>query len=199
MSEKTPNGFNWSQYNERIEKRPPRELCVAGLELVAAYNSALDFGAGSLTDTKQILEAGFEEVIAIDASEDSQERANQIDSESLTFVQTTFEDYDFPIEQFDFINAQNSIAFISRDAFNRVMNKLINSLKSQGVIAANFFGDKDEWNTPDTNKSFVTLDEVENMFTDFSVINLTEEEVDKPTALGHPKHWHIINLLAIKN
>lgn len=45
--------------------------------------------------------------------------------------------------------------------------------------------------------TFMSLQEVKNLFENFEIINISEKEYDKPTAIGKMKHWDVIEVFAI--
>lgn len=45
--------------------------------------------------------------------------------------------------------------------------------------------------------TFLTLEQVKELFKDFDIINICEKEYDKQTAMGKMKHWDVIEVLAI--
>ena len=190
--------FSWEEYNENKSEKPPNTLLVETLPYVNSRETALDFGAGALVDSKFLLEEGFGIVVAIDADPDSQKRANEIDDDRFSFTQKAFEDAVIPPNSFDLISAQNVAAFINQSEFKTIISNLLNGLKNGGVISINFFGDQDEWNTSDTTKNFVSKRQIQEMFDGLEIISFEEAEYDGNTALGTPKHWHTINVIAKK-
>lgn len=197
MSEKFHNGISWGEYNKRIKS--PRELCICGISFVDTKEMALDFGGGSLIDTKYMRnEAGFLHVRVIDADPDTKERVDSLADEGVSLESTTFETATISENTFDFINAQNSVGFINKDNYDSVVDQLLHALKPSGVIAVNFFGDRDDWNTPDSGKVCVSEEHVRSLLSETKIIHWEEIENDRGTALGNPKHWHTFEVIARK-
>ena len=76
--------------------------------------------------------------------------------------------------------------------------EIYSNIKTNGYFVGNFFGVNDEWNNNNTNKSFFSKDDVIKLFNNFKILDIKEIEIDKPTATGILKHWHIIEIIAKK-
>jgi SAM-dependent methyltransferase len=187
----------WSDYYKKNES-PPNKAMVEALRHVEVKGTALDIGAGALIDSKYLLSAGFDEVVAFDINSASAERASTIQEENFTFIQTTFDEYQYPKNHFDYINAQFCLHFIHPDNFKSIFSKILTSLKPGGVFAGHLFGDRDGWNTPDTRKTLLSRHVVDSLFEQVEVITLDEIEYDKKTVLGGMKHWHQFNFIVRK-
>lgn len=46
--------------------------------------------------------------------------------------------------------------------------------------------------------NFHTREDVQDIFSEFRLISLEEEEKDGITALGESKHWHVFHIIAQK-
>lgn len=191
--------ISWRKYIDKTSSNAPRPLLVEALPFVKEKGSALDFGAGALVDTKHLLEQGFGHVTALDNDEASEERSKEIISENFVFAKNRFEDFDYPTNKYDLINAQFAISFIHKDRFTDVFTKILNSLKKGGIITGNIFGDKDEWNKPESDKTFLNKEQFDEFFSNLTIHKFAEEEYDKETALGTMKHWHTLQFIAEKH
>jgi len=187
----------WKAYHEKTKERPPRESLRKALELVTKRGKALDLGAGALADSKHLLTAGFENVIAVDSEASILERAKEIKDKRLEIVISTFEDFNFVPNDCDLINAQFSLPFAHPESFTNVFGKLKDSLTTRGVFAGQLFGDRDEWKT-NPNMTFHTQEEVQGLLSGLEVLELREEEKDGATVSGDSKHWHVFHILARK-
>ena len=63
---------------------------------------------------------------------------------------------------------------------------------------SNFFGIKDSWNKAESNMTFFTKEQVQNLFDEFDIIKFNEVEKESLTGLGNMKYWHIFNVIAKK-
>jgi tellurite methyltransferase len=190
------NEKKWQEYYEITKNLPPSELLVEALKYTRNHNQALDMGAGALKDTRYLLELGFN-VTAIDRSDLIKEQARLIDSVKLKIHVTSFEEFDFPISEYDIVSAMFSLPFIHPLHFNNIMNKIKKSLKNEGILCGQLFGINDEW-AKDPKMTFHTTEEAKNLFSDYNVISFKEVEGNGKTANGTPKHWHIFHFIVRK-
>jgi SAM-dependent methyltransferase len=153
---------------------------LRGLHLL---DEGADLGAGALNDTKYLLEEGFQKVIAIDREPSVKELGQEINSEKLEIVISSFESFEFPENTFDLINAQYSLPFIPPESFNEVFKKIKSSLKTGGIFVGQLFGERDEWRD-NPLMTFHTSEEVKGLLSGVEVIDLREEEKDGETASG---------------
>ncbi len=63
----------WNIYVKETKNRPPRPLLVKALSFVTERSTALDLGAGALTDTAYLVKQGFKHVVAVDQDNLAQE------------------------------------------------------------------------------------------------------------------------------
>lgn len=157
---------------------------------------ALDLGCGAGKDSRYMVSKGFF-ATAVDLNDVTQYLAD-IPDDKINIVTSSFLDFNFKPEAYDFINAQWSLPFVSKNEFGNLMNKIKVSLKPGGIFTGQFFGINDEWNTLNTTKTFHTHDEVVDILKDMEVICLREKENDGTLANGTPKHWHVFHIIAKK-
>lgn len=186
---------NWEKYYSHTKDRPPRRALVESMKFVANKDRALDLGAGALQDSEYLLEQGFKEVVAVDSEPSVQNKSNY--NEHLQIVISSFEDFNFPTDSFDLVNAQYSLPFTNPQHFERVLAAVKNSLKKEGVFVGQLFGNRDGWNQ-NGSMTFLTKEEATNLIENMEVIKFSEEEKDGKTAAGEDKHWHIFNLILRK-
>lgn len=68
-----------------------------------------------------------------------------------------------------------------------------------GYFVGNFFGKNDSWANIKDQMTFLSKEEVINLFNGtFEIIEFNEIEKDGKTGLGKMKHWHIYNIIARK-
>ena len=178
---------------------PPRPLLIRAAALAAPKDRALDAGAGALNATKYLLSAGFAHVTAFDAAPASQKVAEGLPPGRATFVLSRFEDYAYPANAFDLVNAEFSLPFIGPAEFAGVFAGLLGAIKPGGLFTGQLFGPSDSWNTPESGMNFHPRGEVERLLRGFEILELEEEDHPGTTKLGEPKHWHIFHLLARKS
>lgn len=192
------HNISWKKYVEETATRPPRPLLIEAIQYVEEKNEALDLGAGALNDSKHLISEGFKKVTAIDMDDASSAKAKEISFGGFSFIQSTYANFPFAKEKYDLVNAQYALPFNPPDTFNEVLEKVIGSLKKGGVLVGQFFGDRDSWNVKDSGKTFHTIDEAKKTLSHMRIVEFREEEKDKSTALGVPKHWHVFHFIVIK-
>ncbi len=187
---------NWSEYYKSMKSTLPRPLLVEALKHVVEKNKAIDIGGGALNDTKYLLDQGFD-VTVIDKSPLVEQEAKNIPSDRLHAFTTSFEDYDFPKEQYDLASAMYALPFTAPAHFDSVFEKVKESLKKGGIFCGQFFGDRDEW-SKDPKMTFHTKKRVQELLKDLEIISFVEEEKDSKTARGTMKHWHVFHVISRK-
>lgn len=187
----------WGKYYERTRERPPHSSLREALSLVPNKDTALDLGAGSLRDTRYLLRDGFGHVVAVDSEPLITQEAIPEGGGKVEIVLSSFEDFEFPENVFDLVNAQYSLPFTAPESFAEVFAKTKSSLKSGGVFVGQLFGQNDGWrDKPDM--TFHTLDDVRELLSDMDILSLNEEETDGVTSEGSSKHWHVFQITARK-
>lgn len=189
---------DWSKYYKATQAKPPRPLLVQALEYVEAGHAgkAIDIGGGALNDARCLLEQGFD-VTVIDKSPLVEKEAEKFGSASLHAITTSFEDFNFPIEEYDIASAMFSLPFADPKHFDDVFRKAVGSLKKGGIFCGQLFGDRDGWSANNT-MTFHTKEQAEALLQDLEMISFQEIEKDSKTATGESKHWHVFHVIARK-
>lgn len=168
------------------------------VRVLGRRGNALDLGCGAGRDTKFLLGEGFH-VVAVDKDERALEYLKELPRENLEVVQSRFEEFGFEEQKYDLINAQFSLPFTNRDAFDAVFAKVKKALKSAGIFVGQLFGVNDDWNKSLTTKTtFHTKEAAEALFGDMELLKFIERDYDGTIADGTPKHWHTFHILARK-
>lgn len=188
----------WKEYFERTKDSKPRPLLIKAIELVVDKNEALDLGSGALNDVRYLVTKDFKHITAVDSEPIAQDIIKNFSSGTVSYVISKFEDFDFVENKYDLINAQYSLPFNPKDSFEKVFKSIISSLKPCGILTGQFFGIKDEWNIEGHNMNFQTREQAEKLLSDLEIIEFEEEDVDRKTAKGDMKHWHIYHFIVRK-
>ena len=189
----TPN--RWGSFFEKAKDAEPRKYLVDAIQYVETKKNALDLGAGTLRDTRYLLDQGFEKVIAMDGEYMVKDIEKELGDKRLETIVSSFEDFEYEKEKYDLINAQYSLPFMQKEYFNEVIEKIKDALKINGVFVGTFFGDKDSWNNENSKtQNFHTKEGIEKMFEDFQILELLENEEDKPAVNEEMKHWHTLHI-----
>lgn len=179
---------DWTAYIKKTAGNPPHQLLVDAIQKYhPAVGRALDFGCGAMNDTKFLKEYGFE-VVALDG--------HPMKDPPPEYLRKRFEEYGYPANTFDLINANFSLPFVSRGDFLRVIDALLGTLKPDGVIVGNFFGPNDSWAGLDRIVT-VSMSDAKDLLDNMDILHLEEREYDGPAAF-EDKHWHLINFIARK-
>lgn len=184
------------KYFGATEEEPANPVLVRALEYILSKDSALDLGAGALRDSKYLIDAGFRKVTAVDKEPATEEIAKGLSNPNLICIISSFENFGFPVEEYDLVNAQFSLPFNPPGSLISILDKIKVSLKPGGIFAGQLFGINDEWNTGNKKRSFHTHEQVKEMFSDMDIINFGEVDRDGKTAVGDIKHWHFFNIIA---
>jgi tellurite methyltransferase len=189
----------WADYYKKHTNREPRALLVRAVSSCVSREAALDLGAGTLIESKYLVESGFKKVVAVDSSVQMKEFVGGFDKPELVLVVESFKDFDFSKYTFDLINAQFALPFYGKTDFPIFIKKVIASLLSDGIFVGQFFGINDSWNTSDSDIAFHTKEEVLDFLSDLEILEFTEEEKDATTASSEPKHWHVFHFITKKS
>ena len=184
-----------SKYYEISGSRKPSPLLLRVLQQ-GDFSTALDLGCGAGVDAKEMSKRGLS-VTAVDINPEVKKFFK--DNNGINVQTSSFLEFDF--QKYDLIFSKSALVFLPPHDFEKVIRKIKKSLNSKGIIALRLWGKNDSAAKRPERKgkmTFVSKEELENMFRDFEVIELTEEEKDGKTALGQPKHWHFFNLIARK-
>ena len=183
----------WEKFVAATRDEPPWPRLVRAAEMFESAGDALDVGPGGGRDTAYLLNHGWR-VTAIDSSPAALSALERLARDNLRIVATRAQD--FVPSTYNLVNAQFSLPFISPADFTATVQRLRDSVRPGGVMAATFFGKHDEWNVEGTELTFSTRTDIEELFHDWDVIELTEVEEDGRVATGAPKHWHVYHLIA---
>lgn len=187
---------NWSIYFNKHKQRKSREQTLRAILLCKVKEVALDLGAGNLIESKALLDAGFKKVVAVDNAPEAKEFVKDINDNRLEFRSTSFQEVDFITNEFDLINAEFALPFFGKEGFEDFFAKIKDSLKVGGVFTGQLFGERDGWNTPDSDLVFHTKNEAMSLLRGLQIIEFVEEEKDSSTVSGVAKHWHIFRFIA---
>lgn len=188
---------DWQEYINKTKNQAPRTLLVKALDYIKIKEAALDLGAGALNDSKCLQLAGFKKVYAVDTEED-QKLIKELDDQVFVFQKVAIEDYVFPLNFFDLVNAQFVLFFVKRDKITRVINDIKKTLKPGGIFVGQFLGLNDSWTNNPAVCAYLRVD-VEEFFSGLEIIYFQEEEKDGMTAMNQTKHWHIFNFIVRKS
>ena len=190
---------NIEKYYNNTESEKPRKNVQYLIEKVK-YNpgKAIELGCGAGNDTVYLIKNNWN-VLAIDresVEERITKRLNNEELEKFRFQKQNFESLE--LEKNNLIVANYCLPFCNKNNFKELWNKINNSILKDGYFVGNFFGINDEWKSTKEEMTFLTKEQVIELFKDFEIIEFKEVEKDGATGLGKMKHWHIFNVIAKK-
>jgi SAM-dependent methyltransferase len=189
---------DWGIYYKKHLNRKPRKQLVRAFSLCSKKEYALDLGAGTLIESKFLIESGFRKVTAVDNSVEAESFADKLDSPYLDLKRVSFKKFKFTKNKYDLITAQFSLPFYGRRGFSNFLKRIKGSLRPDGIFVGQLFGVRDSWNIFGSDLVFNPRKEVEAFFRDMDILELIEEEKDGRTASGKKKHWHLFHFMVKK-
>jgi SAM-dependent methyltransferase len=159
---------------------------------------AVDLGCGAGRDTRELLRAGWR-VLAVDrepAARTAMEAA--VEPNLRDGLQVHIEDLAaFEVPPCDLVNASLCLPFLPPEAFEAAWRRIVAALEPGARFAAMLFGDHDE-SASDPTMTCQPPGRFEADLAGFEIEHWSVEEDDRPTALGEPHHFHLIEFVARK-
>jgi SAM-dependent methyltransferase len=177
--------IDWSEYYKGTAGNPPNPLLEKALTYLQGRDKAIDLGAGALNETCYLLKQGFD-VTTVDQSPLVEQRAKNIGSPKLHSFTSSFEEFNFPMSEYDLAVAMFALPFIE-NRFSDVFTKIKLSLKEGGIFCGQFFGNRDQRRN-NTNRTFHTKEQVMELLNDLEVLSFEEEEKLKGDMNAHIFH-----------
>lgn len=190
--------INWQEHYQQRKNRQPSPLLIQALKYVRNKRTALDLGSGDLVDASFLLSQGFNQVIAIDKELPPKNLLENISKDQFKFIQSSFDQFEFPVQKYDLINAHFALPFNGPNTFNQIWSSIAKSLATDGVFVGQFLGLKDEWNDKKRDMTFHDITDVKDLFREMKILEFKEEEIDRKLASGANKHWHLFHVIAQK-
>lgn len=192
----TSDNFVWGVYYKATGGREPRPLLVQTVGIRPSPGDALELGAGAGNEVRYLLDQGYR-VTAVDADAGGVERLRALDHPNLRVVQSRYDQFTFEPDTYDLVSAQYALPFNPAATFDAMFSRLRRSIRPGGLFSGNLFGDRDEWNTPGSGKTFLRRDDAIRLFDGFELLLFEEHEEDRELAQGGPpKHWHVFDIIA---
>ncbi|CAM3030922.1 SAM-dependent methyltransferase [Legionella steigerwaltii] len=199
---------NWSNYYKITKQNTlPRKTLLKAIEIFNCRNKfncaqlAIDVGCGAGADSIELLKNNWS-VLAIDSQAEAistlisscpQSLQNRLKTKVASFESLT----SLPTSQL--INASYSLPFLSSDNFYKFWKLILEALPPGGIFAGIFFGINDGWNCyKRSDMTFLSTNDLYNLFVPFKIELLEEEESDGADAMGFIKHWHRYFVVAEK-
>lgn len=189
---------NIEKYYDNTENEMPNYTVKKFIELNVEPGNAVELGCGAGRDTVYLIRNGWN-VLAIDREDVETRIVSKLlveELEQFEFFKQRFEDIE--LENSNLVVANFSLPFCNKNDFKKLGAKINHSILKDGYFVGNFLGDKDEWKIAKEKMTFLTKDQVMELFRNFEIVEFKEVEKDGLTGLGKMKHWHIFNVIAKK-
>lgn len=186
------------KYYDNTANLMPSYTVKEFIKLNVKPENAVELGCGAGRDTVYLIKNGWN-VLAIDRENVESrivEKLSKKELKKLKFSRQKFENIE--LEKNNLVVANFSLPFCNKVNFEDLWNKINNSLLENGYFVGNFFGVNDEWKKTKKEMTFLTKEQVIELFKDFEIIEFKEVEKDDFTGMGKIKHWHIFNVIARK-
>ena len=186
------------KYYNNTKNIPPNYITQKFIKLKIKPTNAIELGCGGGRDTEYLVKIGWE-VLAIDKEDVKSRITSRLSKEeqkNFKFSKQEFEN--IQLEKTNLIVANFSLPFCNQNQFVKLWNKINESILKNGYFVGNFFGNNDEWKKQEEEMTFLTKEQVIELFKNFEIIDFKEVEKDCFNGLGIMKHRHIFNVIAKK-
>ena len=186
------------QYYKNTKNITPNYITQKFINLKIKPTNAIELGCGAGRDTEYLIKNGWN-VLAIDKEDVKAiitSRLSKEEQKNFKFSKQEFEN--IQIEKTNLIVANFSLPFCNQNQFVKLWNKINESILKNGYFVGNFFGNNDEWKKQEEEMTFLTKEQVIELFKNFEIIDFKEVEKDCFNGLGIMKHRHIFNVIAKK-
>lgn len=190
---------NLNKYYDVTQKdRPHKNIKYFIKNIKTEPMNAIDLGCGQGNDTVYLIKNGWK-VLGIDKENVEnriRNRLNKCEQKLFEFELQNFEE--LRITNTRLIVANFSLPFCTGTKFEETWKEIEKSLLIDGYFVGTFLGKKDSWNKGEKTMTFLNLTDIQKIFKKFKIIKFRETEIDKETALGNQKHWHVFEIIAKK-
>jgi SAM-dependent methyltransferase len=195
---------DWNSYYKNKSNLVPRDTLLKVLEFFEKEKNtdeqlfAVDLGCGHGADTLELLKRNWK-VLAIDSSPEGLAILDEcvIPSRKRNFRKMEMSFENLKLMRCDLLNASYSIPFCIPEFFSSMWTEIDNSILKNGRFAGNFFGKNDSW-ANNEKMTFLSKEEVINLFKNYEIEYLDEKDEDGTTSSGESKHWHVYSVIAKK-
>lgn len=190
-------------YNDTANREIRRDLIFA-TGRIDGGGVAIDCGCGAGADIEFLRESGFT-VFAFDVEDESVMRCRDRfkNDENVSISQDSFDSYIYP--RSSLVVADASLFFCSRSEFDRVLEKIYNSLRSGGVFFGSFLGPNDTMASADYDKDaywpdvlVFTENDLRLKLDKFEILKFSEHNSSSEIQSGKPHRWHVFSVVAQK-
>lgn len=191
----------WAAYYAQLRERPPRRTVLAALESFgppSPDDTVIDLGCGDGRDVVEMVRRGWN-VVAVDAEPEALRQLaarGMPDANRITPVNARLEDVPLPLG-LRWVNSSFAMPLCEPEKFHQLWARIVEALPSGGRFTGQWYGPHDSW----VGRSGITFLERKAalaLLDGFELELFEEEEADRVTPRGNPKHWHIFHIVARK-
>jgi SAM-dependent methyltransferase len=207
----------WARYYAVTVDRPAWTTVLKAIELFAHEDStaptedptaaarsggsirfAVDLGCGGGRDARALLRAGWR-VLAMDREPGALKVLEEAAGPELgRRLRTSGGDFaTFEVPPCDLVNASLCLPFVELAEFEGMWARIVAALPPGGRFSAMVFGDRDG-SAGEAGMTCLPATRFKELLSGFDIELWTDTEEDKPTALGEPHHFHLIEFVARK-
>ena len=184
------------KYYDNTKNAEPNYIVKEFIKLNVRPGNAVELGCGAGRDTVYLIKNGWN-VLAIDKENVKSRIVEKLSKDELKKFKFSKQKFEcIELEKNDLIVSNFSLSFCNKNDFEKLWNKIRNSILNNGYFVGNFFGNNDEWKNIKEEMTFLTKRQTIQLFKDFEIIKFKEVEKDGLTGSGKIKHCHIFNVIA---
>jgi SAM-dependent methyltransferase len=188
----------WETVRDAIERFKTEDEAARAAGGTPAQRFAVDLGCGAGRDARELLRAGWR-VRAVDREPAALERlAAAAGPDFAAHLETRVEDLaTVEIPPCDLVNASLCLPFLAPEPYAATWRRIVSALEPGSRFSAMLFGDHDESATDET-MTCLPPERIEANFAGFEIEHWHVKEEDSQTALGEPRHLHLVEVVARK-
>lgn len=184
------------KYYDNTKNAEPNYIVKEFIKLNVRPGNAVELGCGAGRDTVYLIKNGWN-VLAIDKENVKSRIVEKLSKDELKKFKFSKQKFEcIELEKNDLIVSNFSLSFCNKNDFEKLWNKIRNSILNDGYFVGNFFGNNDEWKNIKEEMTFLSKRQTIQLFKDFEIIKFKEVEKDGLTGSGKIKHCHIFNVIA---
>jgi tellurite methyltransferase len=191
----------WAAHYAQLRDRPPRKTVLAALDAFgppAPDDTVIDLGCGDGRDVVEMVRRGWK-VVAVDAEPEALRQLaarGMPDAERITPIAARLEDVPLPLG-LTWVNSSFAMPLCEPEKFHQLWARMGEALPGGGRFTGQWYGPRDSWfGRP--GMTFLDRTAALALLEDFELEMFEEEEADRVTPRGNPKHWHIFHIVARK-
>lgn len=181
----------------RLNREPNRLVVDAHKLTPFKCGRALDIGAGALSNSRYLLQAGMT-VDAVDTDPLMARLAARFNHPHLNAMHGDVRRIAIPSSVYALVVAIHVLPFLARVEFPAVISAISNGLADEGILCGTLFGVRDGWAGKRAFMTFVSKSEAVSYFAHLLPIAFSEDEYDGIDAHDRPKHWHVFRFILRK-